>query len=56
MAFDFLQEFNNKKYLIKPIAVMLSSSSNPKDISKAIDLNVKDYLYKPLDIGGIEKF
>lgn len=56
-GFEFLQEFNNKDFKKTPpaIVVMVTSSSNPGDIRKAIDLNAQDCLSKPLRKEDIER-
>ena len=50
-GWDFLEEYNklDKELQNKTIIIMLSTSSNPKDIQKAKALaSVSDYINKPL--------
>lgn len=50
-GWDFLEEYNklDKELQNKTIIIMLSTSSNPRDIEKAKSLaSVSDYINKPL--------
>jgi CheY-like chemotaxis protein len=47
-GFGFLKKFNELDLVFRPQVVMLSSSINPSDLSKAKEYNIKGFLNKPL--------
>ena len=56
-GFGFLKKFNEMELENKQeiVIVMLSTSLNPRDKERALTLNVKDYICKPLTKDGLEK-
>lgn len=56
-GFEFLEKFNEmyKERGCSAIVIMLTSSLNPADVKKALELEVKDYLSKPLEEEGVKK-
>ena len=54
-GFEFLKQFNELEFENKrsSVIVMLTTSLNPVDKKKAEELNVKDYMSKPLTKKGL---
>lgn len=46
-GFEFMEEYQQQNWTDKVSIVMLTSSSNPKDMSKAKSYNFTGYLQKP---------
>lgn len=48
-GFEFMEEYQQKEWKDRATVIMLTSSSNPKDINKAQAFNFAGYLQKPFD-------
>lgn len=48
-GFEFMEEYQQKPWKNRATVIMLTSSSNPKDISKAQGYDFAGYLQKPFD-------
>lgn len=46
-GFEFMEEYQQKSWKDKATVIMLTSSSNPKDMAKAKKYNFAGYLQKP---------
>lgn len=55
-GFEFLQAFNLLKFQDKEnvLIILVTSSSNPSDMTKARDLGIKYYLTKPISADTIK--
>lgn len=54
-GFEFMQEYQQQNWKDKVSVVMLTSSSNPKDIARAKDYAFAGYLQKPFNQAELAK-
>ncbi len=54
-GFEFMEEYQQQNWTNKVSIVMLTSSSNPKDMSKAKSFEFAGYLQKPFSQDDIQK-
>lgn len=54
-GFEFMEEYQQKDWKEKVLVVMLTSSSNPKDLNKAKSYDFAGYLQKPFNQEDISK-
>ena len=54
-GFEFMEEYEHKNWKDKVTIVMLTSSSNPKDLNKAKNYTFAGYLQKPFNQEDIAK-